>query len=861
MALALLMIVGCEQHFWADDEVIEQTSTISINPKDGDPVYEYTIYTDMRALMTWGTTSSISSYNRIYSYTDNSTRENGVVTKYDIEFVESRYDANGVETQYTYEISQKVAKSAATIAPDSVQMVVTNITDNLVVASISSAQFSLTSRAVSESDLASGSVTDFNPTAEVTLEQRRFTMDKGTTQTLVASVGGSEVSGNTLSWSSDNTDFVTVDANGEVTAVAEGSANITASSKSGDYKALCTISVVEMVESITITPESYDELIYGKVVDADLATFSVELDKLLPEDATIKAIEWKSSDETIATVSADGLVTAVNAGEVEIYAASTDGSGVESNRCKVTIKAANEVTNIVISGAPTEDIMEKGDTAELSATVTPDDATNSDITWSSSAPEIISVTAEGEIEALKDGKATITATAKDGSGISDSTAEITVVIPIKTITLSNYSTELEIEESETITATLDPINTTDAAVTWSSSVPSVASIVDGLVTALTAGETTISITSDVDSDITASYTLTVVPKTTKVSSVELCADKIIDISKSTTAIITATVSDDADNRTLKWESSDETIATVSDNGEVAALKAGEVTITATSTDGSNISDTCTIKFCSAEIPETLNASISEWDTSIINTTQITLTSEFCSLTPTNVSWASETESVATVSDTGVITPKSLGTTTITYKATVGGIEIEDTCEVSVLVKSFPDATFVTLLQKKQSTLTSEKGGGILLTDANQTALNKITSLVNDDTKGVADATGIAYLTILNSFTAQSNFRPETLDLSKNTALKSISFTGNMGTSVLTSITLGKLTSLTSLALTAHSNLTTVDISGCSSLETVNLNNSGVTEIICTKAQKPEDGTAGDVKFNNVKADVTYTYVD
>ncbi len=838
IALTLLLIVGCEQHFWADDEVIEQTSTISIKPSGGTPAYEYTIYPELRTIMEWSTSSSINSYNPIYSYIDNSTEVDGV-SYYNIEFVESRYDNKGNETQYFYEIVQSpAARSSATSASDSsVGMVVTNLTTDTEIVNITGVQITQSMAAVTAVDLAEQSG-EGATSEEVTLDERRVTLSVGEPLTLVAMIGDKVATSSDVTWSSDHEEYVTVSAEGVITALAVGKSNITVTTIDGGNKALCTITVVVKMESITITPET-KELAFGEGVDPAFTTFTVAKTAFAPENATTPATEWKSSDESIATVSADGLVTAVTAGKVDIYAASTDGSGVESNHCVVTIKAAQSVESITISGAPENSTMERGGTLTLLAAVLPENATNQAVVWSSSNDDVISVTQEGVITALNAGTATITATAKDGSEKSGLTEVITVVIPITNIAISGNSTELEVGEEETLTCTLTPAETTDTDVEWKSSNTDVATIdQDGKVTAIKVGETTISVTSKNDSNQTASYILKVIAKTIKVSSVTLSEDQVIQYSNGATATITATVKEDnADNKSLDWESSDNTIATVDDNGTVTALKAGEVTIAATAADGSGKSDECKILFCSAEIPATLSAPINECTTPISNTTQITITSVFGSQTPTNVSWVSSKTDVATVDANGLVTSLTSGSTTITYKATLGAISIEESCEVTVLVKSFPDAKFRELLGGLCNV--ESDSDGISLTAVNQTALNTITILANPNTAGVTDATGIAYLTKLTSFTAASNFKPTTLDLSKNVELTTkVELNGMANSSVLKSIVLGNLTKLKLLTLKNHKKLTSIDISGCSALTTVNVTGcSGLTTIKCTSDQQ------------------------
>ena len=132
---------------------------------------------------------------------------------------------------------------------------------------------------------------------------------------------------------------------------------------------------------------------------------------VLPEDATYKNLTWESSDKSIATVDANGKVTAVALGSATITVYSADGE--ISAQCKVTV--IRLVTSITLDKTELE-IYVGDDPAELVATVLPEDATNKSLSWTSSDTSVATVDEEGRVTAVSSGFATITATACDGSG-------------------------------------------------------------------------------------------------------------------------------------------------------------------------------------------------------------------------------------------------------------------------------------------------------------------------------------------------------------------------------------------------------------------------------------------------------------
>ncbi|MEL6918832.1 MAG: Ig-like domain-containing protein, partial [Bacteroidota bacterium] len=141
-----------------------------------------------------------------------------------------------------------------------------------------------------------------------------------------------------------------------------------------------------------------------------------------PSDATNTGIDWSSSDSNIATVNADGLVTAIAEGQATITATTVDGGFTDT--AVITVEeSVISVTGLTLS--PKTQTLEIGETVTLEATVSPSDATNSSIDWSSDDSNIATVNSEGLITALAEGQATITATTVDG-GFND-TAVINVL--------------------------------------------------------------------------------------------------------------------------------------------------------------------------------------------------------------------------------------------------------------------------------------------------------------------------------------------------------------------------------------------------------------------------------------------------
>lgn len=207
-----------------------------------------------------------------------------------------------------------------------------------------------------------------------------------------------------------------------------------------------------------------------------------------PADATGAVVFWSSSVPGVASVDDAGLVTAIAPGDTNITAT----VGKHSATCAVTVNSA--VIPVPATGveiAPGTLKLTIGDNSTLTATVSPEGATDN-VVWSSSDPAVATVDkTSGLVTALTIGTADITATAGDVSDICVVTVDA-ATIPVTGISLNTNMTTLTAGETELLAATVTPADATDSTVTWESSNNAVATVVNGLVTAVLKGETLIS---------------------------------------------------------------------------------------------------------------------------------------------------------------------------------------------------------------------------------------------------------------------------------------------------------------------------------------------------------------------------------
>ncbi len=290
-----------------------------------------------------------------------------------------------------------------------------------------------------------------------------------------------------------------------------------------------------------------------------------------PDDATDKSVTWTSSDSKVATVDANGRVTAVSVGTATI----TAKSGEVTATCEVKVLPI-AVSSVTLDKSTLEIIV--GSNGQLKATVSPGNATDKSVTWTSSDSKVATVDANGRVTAVSVGTATITAK----SGEVTATCKVTVLpVPVTSITLNKTSISLQLGYAEELIATVSPNNAANKEVTWSSSDNNVVVIgrSDGKVYAVSRSVGTATITATCGGK-TATCKVTVVP--IEVTSVTLNKTSLaLTIGES--GQLTATVApDNATDKKVTWSSSDKSIATVDANGKVTSVSAGTATITATS---------------------------------------------------------------------------------------------------------------------------------------------------------------------------------------------------------------------------------------------------------------------------------------
>lgn len=505
-------------------------------------------------------------------------------------------------------------------------------------------------------------VTVTQQVGEIRLSADKTTLKVGGTAKVTANVLPENASNKGVTFTSSHSTVATVDANGNVQAASAGTTTITATAADGKgaYGTI-TIKVEDMATGVTLSPTS-KELKVNET--AQLAA------SVLPATAN-QGIKFTSSDETVATVSETGLVTARKEGTAVITATAADGSE-KSASC--TIKVGATAVDVPVTGItldqPEITIEVLKDAKQLKATVEPANATNKDVVFSSSNTNVAVVSNTGLVTAINNGTATITVTSKENPSImAKCLVKVGAPVLVTDVTVQPAELNLKTDGTYQLSVSVLPSNADERGVTFESSNTAVATVsASGLITAKGPGTATITVTAKDSSGKKATCTVTV---TQPVKGVTVSPSSVVIQKDNVQKLTASVVPENATNKKLIYKSSNETVAVVSNDGIITARSEGWATITVCSEENQAIYGTCTVKvglpvYVTKITLDTTNVTM--WAGA---TRQLGVSIEPANADIKTVTYGSSNPDVATVSSNGLITAKKKGTATITVTATDG----------------------------------------------------------------------------------------------------------------------------------------------------------------------------------------------
>lgn len=349
--------------------------------------------------------------------------------------------------------------------------------------------------------------------------KKTTTMYVKDTATLKVTVNPSKAK-KSVTFKSNKTSIATVSSKGKITAKKAGTAKVTVTVKGKDNKSKSTYVNVKVqnrpVTSVKVSPTK----LTLKKGESETIKATVS-----PSNATVKTVTWTSNKTSVATVSSKGKITAKGAGTAVI----TAKSGSKSAKCTVVVTEDEpvepvdpvdpsvKVTGVTISQS--ELVLAVKATSPLRAIVTPDNATNKEVTWSSSDTSVATVDNTGNVTGVAPGTAKIQVTTVDGGFSSECAVTVKDSISVTGVTLNKTSVDVAVNATSSLSATVAPDNAVNKAVTWSSADPTIATVdQNGTVKGVTVGTTTVKVTT-IEGGFSAECTVNVKAATNKNASV------------------------------------------------------------------------------------------------------------------------------------------------------------------------------------------------------------------------------------------------------------------------------------------------------------------------------------------------------
>lgn len=437
-------------------------------------------------------------------------------------------------------------------------------------------------------------------------------LEAGLTLALTATVFG-EPTYDTVFWATSDPQTAAVAANGTVTAKEPGTVTVRASLhpfNNPDYPADVTaeikIDIVAgsaAVESVAINEGETVTMFKGETKQL---TCTVN-----PPNASEKTVVWSVTEGAdVVSVNADtGEVTALRPGSATVTVTSRSDAA-KTDSCTVTVREA--VTAVRLNSDSLRlTLTEASKTETLTAAVEPQEATDRSVRWTAVPDGIVSVE-NGTVTALKAGTATVRAESVSNPGVYDE-CEVTVISPVTQITL-NHSVypaapgTFEVGLDFVLSAAVTPGDATDKRLTWSVSPENIVSLdaATGTVTALKAGQATVTVTAADGFGASASCDVTVSPATAAVTKIVLNRESV-NLYKGKNYRLTASVEPpNAADKTVTWSlEGGDGVATLSDDGHLSVdsnAGAAMFTVKATAGDASRVTATCAVTVRTELIP-------------------------------------------------------------------------------------------------------------------------------------------------------------------------------------------------------------------------------------------------------------------
>ena len=569
----------------------------------------------------------------------------------------------------------------------------------------------------------------------VTLTADNTTIDLGTgsnsLQVVAKTKQGKEIEATDLIWKSSNSKIATVDENGTVTGLTNGTTIITATSDTG-INGNITITVQTSPKEIKLSKTTVNFDMSGTHADKLTVTFN-------PSTTNANnTLTWESNKSGVVSVDNSGNITGISNGDAVITVKTPNG---KSATCNVTVKTSPQ--SISLNKGNTTLDLNGTKTEKLTVTFNPSSTnTNNGLTWRSDNTGIVSVDTSGNITAKSNGTTTITVTTTNGK---KATCSVTVKTSPQSISLNNSSLTLDISGTKTskLNVNFNPTSSnTNNSITWNSDAPGIATVdSSGNVTGVANGTTTIRATTTNGKVATCSVTVQTSPQSISLNKTNVTLDLVG--TQNTDLKVTYNPTTSNVQTSITWTSSNPNVASVDSSGNVMGKANGAAVITAETANGKKT--TCNVTVHTSLQSISLNKNKLAFDLSTSHKSeklQITYSPSSANYN-NSVTWKSSNTNVARVDQSGTVTAVGNGGATITATAQNG---YTAQCSVGV-------STSIISLSVSPTSKTLNIGETVQLTGTkNPTSASEGTQWTSSNT-GVATVSGSGLVTAKAAGTA------------------------------------------------------------------------------------------------------------
>ncbi len=563
----------------------------------------------------------------------------------------------------------------------------------------------------------------------IALSKNKLTVKKGSNDTLTVQFNPVNATNQNVTWGYSSYNIVSV-TNGVITGRGVGEGYVFVKSTDGAFADTCWITVV-------------NEPLTGIELNKNFTTAFVNQQDTLsvifsPLDASDKTVKWTSDDVAVATVSSLGVITGKGIGSTMIRVTANDG-GFEAV-CQVVV-SFNPATSMSLNAE--EITLDANSTSYMSASFLPWNASNKNVTWSSSNPEVASVSTSGAVKGLTEGTAVITAQSQDNPEL---TARCTVTVnyyPVTAMTLKETEKTVVVGASFFPYTTFTPSNASNQTIECTSSNEEILEVLSyGYIKALAPG-TAILTARTVDGDFESTCEVTIV-ESIPVEAITLSDEEIWLKVGATLRPSRTFIPSNATNQKYTYRSEEEEVAILSDNyGTIKAVALGTTTVTVTTDDGGHtasvtvhvVPDVESVRLHTHEVELTVGDPLKL--SAIVAPVQAIQT----------LQWTSSDEAVAVVDEEGVVTTLRAGSVLISAISTDNANAV-DTCTL-VVVNQLSESL---LLEETEKELFIGEGIQLTATVLPENTTNARIRWTSSD-PSVATVTSYGYVIVLNKGTA------------------------------------------------------------------------------------------------------------